>query len=238
MSSVLLKDCNATDHPFKDQTEGEKIWYKDPFVLIDPNRMKYFFPNKRMTKPEKINSVMRYSIYLFIALSLIRRSTDTLYIPVGVALLTWFLGSYTLVKETYTGDVFRVPTEDNPFMNTLLTDVGKKTPEAAPTCDPEIKKGIEYLFNKGVYKDVEDIYNKNNNQRMFFTMPNTNEYGVKNGDTVRFANWLYNKPAPTCKEDTRFCADGRSFMNNYDKLMSKRQLLVPDYPICGLHRNC
>ena len=36
-------------------------------------------------------------------------------------------------------------------------------------------------------------------------MPNTNEYGVKNGDIVKFANWLYNSGESTCKEDTSKC---------------------------------
>ena len=64
---------------------------------------------------------------------------------------------------------------------------------------------IEQHFNKGLFKDVSDLYGKNNSQRQFFTMPNTNEYGVKNGDTVKFANWLYNNGESTCKEDTSKC---------------------------------
>ena len=58
------------------------------------------------------------------------------------------------------------------------------------------------------------IYMKKNSQNRYFTMPNTNEYGIKNGDTVKYANWLYNLGEPTCKEDTGMCTNSNSFYNN------------------------
>jgi hypothetical protein len=218
-----------------DDNQKEVIWYDEPSVLLDDRR---FFPTGDMTKVEKLNALMKYSLVLFVVLALFRQSTDTVYIPVLVAVMTWFLNEYGAKSEGLdpSGEFVRLPRNDNPFMNTLLTEVGKKDlPQAAPHAHPKIKKDVEYLFNKNVYKDAEDIYNKNNSQRQFFTMPNTNEFGVKNGDSVKFANWLYNKPAPTCKEDTRYCADHRSLLSGWENMRRHRQAAPPTYPICGRH---
>ena len=58
-------------------------------------------------------------------------------------------------------------------------------------------------------------------------MPNTNEYAIKYGDSVKFANWLYNSARPTCKEDSLYCTNSfATTYDNYKKLRSHRQLPV------------
>ena len=54
---------------------------------------------------------------------------------------------------------------------------------------------IEKYFDNGLYRDVNDIFGKDNSQRQFFTVPGR---GILN-DQGGFANWLYGTP-PTCKE--------------------------------------
>ena len=64
-----------------------------------------------------------------------------------------------------------VPTLNNPFMNHLILDESDKK----PACDytKETKKGINSAFNTNLYQDLTDIYDKNNSQRQFYTMPVT-----------------------------------------------------------------
>ena len=93
------------------------------------------------------------------------------------------------------------PTTNNPFMNiNLITDKRDK-PKAVDYYDnKEIKKDVTNRFNFNLYRDVSDLYNKNNSQREYYTMPSTT---IPNEQTS-FAKWCYRSP-PTCKEDTIRC---------------------------------
>ena len=90
------------------------------------------------------------------------------------------------------------PTNQNPFMNVLMTDYTEKS-ERPAACnqldDPIIKNNIKDAFEHNLYSDVSDLFQKNNSQRQFYTTPNTQ---IPNEQT-KFANWLYNTPK-TCKE--------------------------------------
>ena len=62
------------------------------------------------------------------------------------------------------------------------------------------------LFN--LYKDVSDIFSKNNSQRQFYTTPVTT---IPN-DQGSFADWLYKTP-PTCKENNGNQCVANNFYN-------------------------
>lgn len=201
--------------------DKDPFWFNAPEILFDKDRLTEFFPAESMSNNEKLNSVLRLSAYAAGVLVLYHKNLNVLLIPLFVGLVTLYIFKFnnvqTEVEKTTEG--FEVPqctmpTDDNPFMNTLVSDVGmyKERPEACLVED--VAEDIEKKFNKGLYKDVNDLYDKNNSQNRFFTMPNTNEYGIKHGDTVKFANWLFNTAAPTCKEDTGQCTNSNTFYNN------------------------
>ena len=83
-------------------------------------------------------------------------------------------------------------------MNVLLTDY-KFRPNRKGACTrrevPVIKQKIESNFDKFLYKNLDDVYNKGNSQRQYFTMPYTT-IPNKQGD---FASWCY-KQKPIKKE--------------------------------------
>ena len=54
---------------------------------------------------------------------------------------------------------------------------------------------VENNFEEDLYKDVNDIFGKNNSQRQYYTMPGNS---VPN-DRDTFMKWCYQTP-PTCKE--------------------------------------
>ncbi len=222
----------------------DEIWFEDPSVIYKNDNWKIFFPNKNMTKIEVLNSIYRFSLYLFVILAIWSHSIDSIVIPIVTGLLTLFIHSTTDPSERFRecfDDTRTSPTEHNPFMNTLLTDVGNgERPEAADINNPYIKKEMEYLFNKNLYKDVTDIYNKTNSQGRFHTVPSTKEFGIKSGDTVKFANWLYNNPRPTCKEDTLYCptSDAAFGFDSWTTTKAHRFLGVPnDWPDPLVGRN-
>lgn len=95
----------------------------------------------------------------------------------------------------------RKPTEDNPFMNPFSTDyMSGNIPQACNMDDDQIKENMELNFNKGLYRDFEDVWNRKNSQRQFFTLPSTS---IPNNQK-EFARWLYDT-GPTCKEDGSNC---------------------------------
>jgi hypothetical protein len=112
-----------------------------------------------------------------------------------------------LRRETEISRTCVRPTVDNPFMNfNYITDSYKRPPgcKAFLYDDKQsfkLKKQINDSFNYNMYRDVSDLYNKNNSQREFFTMPWT----TWPNDQTSFAKWCY-RTGPTCKELGVKCA--------------------------------
>lgn len=95
------------------------------------------------------------------------------------------------------------PTPDNPFMNVLVNEI-HDNPIRPPACNyAKVKSGIDENFYHNLYQDVGDaVWNKNNSQRQFFTMPSTT---IPN-DQTSYANWLYGiPPGSVCKESSENC---------------------------------
>ena len=87
-------------------------------------------------------------------------------------------------------------------MNPTFTDFGSDGPPPPKACpsynNVGVQRRVEDLFNEDLYRDVNDIFGKNNSQRQFYTVPGSQ---VPN-DQGSFAQWLYGTP-PTCKEGNR-----------------------------------
>lgn len=102
------------------------------------------------------------------------------------------------------------PNAPNPFMNVLINEIGDyptKPPAKFNTSTP-VKESLDDLFKTKVYGDPGDVWNRNQGQRQFYTMPSTS---IPN-DRDSFQNWLYRIPGKTCKEgNTSVCTtDGSS----------------------------
>lgn len=102
--------------------------------------------------------------------------------------------------EFYKKNSCKKPTPNNPFMNPTVNDFELDfQPEACNADDEEIKQQIDNSFNEGLFRDVSDVFEIENSQRQFYTVPNMNP-----PDTITFANWLY-KPTNICKTDQTKC---------------------------------
>jgi len=92
----------------------------------------------------------------------------------------------------------RKPTPNNPFMNPALPEFGAGDPPAACNVDDEdIKDNMKVNFNHDLFRDVDEIWERENSQRQFYSVPNT---AVPNNQ-IEFAKWLYHLPYGSCKED-------------------------------------
>ena len=220
--------------------DRDPFWFNDITVLYKRENLTQFFPStdSSMSDNEKLNAIMRFGIYIAFILFFSKKSIKVMFIPLGIALVTLYIFRYNNVQspseksdEFTDEDTCQMPTKDNPFMNALLTDIGtyKVIKPACKIESDEVKEQIEEHFNAGLYKDVGDLYEKGNSQRQFFTMP-SREFGPKMGDTGKFANWLFNKGKPTCKEDSANCADSTAMF--WDDLRRNREQ-IPEQELKG-----
>jgi len=198
----------------------DQFWINDYRILFYKERLTDFFPIIEMTLIEKLNAIFRMSIYLSILLYLFTGNYLYLYIMIIVALFTCFIyynqkdnlelyfnsdknSSDNLIEksilETEKNDI--KPTVENPFMNINLITDNKEKENAPPSWNNDtIQKDIEDKFTHNLYRDVGDLYGKNNSQREFYTMPSTT---IPNNQTS-FAKWCYSV-GPTCKEKSIYC---------------------------------
>ena len=93
----------------------------------------------------------------------------------------------------------RMPTKDNPMMNLNINDYNNGSPPVACNADDvEVKDDMYVTFNHDLFRDVDELWERENNSRQFYTTPN---HGVPNNQ-VEFAKWLYQLPdTAICKVD-------------------------------------
>jgi hypothetical protein len=102
----------------------------------------------------------------------------------------------------YADNTCRKPTVDNPFTNIAWADYldAGNLAEPCNVNDSSIQKNINYLYNSSIYRNIEDVFERENSQRTFYSVPITT---IPNKQT-EFAEWLY-KTGPTCKENSQNC---------------------------------
>lgn len=187
---------------------SDKIWYED--VAILPRRWREFFPTADQTPSERVNALVRLILYSSLAVFAYNRQPRTLVFGAAiVAVVSFAFGQQkreafptaakagTPLVATGTAKC-TAPTKDNPFANLLLTDLNKGLP---PACEYDsVKDDIRKNFNDGLFTNSTDVYERENSQRQFYTMPVTT--GIP--DTAAFSKFLYGNMT-SCKEDASQC---------------------------------
>ena len=193
----------------------DPIWFDDIGVLWKhPSEI---IPARDQTDSERVNALVRLVMYCSIAVALIRY--NVMYVVLGLAIVAIISLSYALGKkkkahnESYSNirpnTVRRekkrrsASTPDNPFGNAtvgaLLDDPEKPPMEGYD--EPGVAQNIRKNFNKGLFRNLDDVYEVENSQRQFYTMPCT----TSAPDTIAFAEYLFGRPGQTCKENTNMC---------------------------------
>lgn len=115
--------------------------------------------------------------------------------------------------EEFESNTCRKPTQSNPFMNPSVVEFGDgDIPTACNADDEDINDNVNENFNKDLFRNIDDLWDKTNSQRQFYTVPNTSNPNDQQG----FAEWCY-KTDNTCKEDQEGCL-------KYEDLRYKRSL--------------
>ena len=194
------------------------IWFDKLSILYEKKYLMEVFPHKNFDLNRKLNSLVRLSIYYSAIIYFTdRKKNNVFYIPLIVAVLSYVINrkydktrlnhitnqlmngkeSQELIDELKSD--CRVPTKDNPFMNPGLSEFSNDSLQIPKSCPSYNNVGVQHrveeLFNEDLYRDVKDIFAKNNSQRQFYTVPGNQ---VPN-DQGSFAQWCYGMPK-TCKE--------------------------------------
>jgi hypothetical protein len=197
-----------------------EIWYKNIVSFFSPDNVLDFIPSSKMNYTEKLNTILRLSLYISIVSYLATNDFRSIGLFVIVAIVTFFMNHVDENTEKYQDTMFThldndndndnanvskrkilkkkctKPTKENPFMNVMMNEYSDN-PQRDAACDvSEVHKYVDEYFNEDLFRSVDDIYNKNSSVRQYYTTPNTT---IPN-DQEGFANWLYKFPEKTCKE--------------------------------------
>lgn len=200
---------------------NDPFWSENPKILINRTRLIEFVPTSDMTWKERLNALARLSIYSALLLMMYLGKSWPLYIGLAGILITLFLFRFgPQPAPVYTDAPDEHPTTDspnpfipskqpkcipptrnNPFMNVMQNEY-IDNPTRPPACDyDQVKDDVEKQWGYNLYQDIDDaIWNRNNSQREWFTMP----YTTIPNDQGGFANWCF-KTGPVCKTDSTAC---------------------------------
>ena len=164
-----------------------EIWFKKPNELL--NNLDQIYPTNNLDYNQKINSVIRLSIYIGIVIYILNLDKKLLFLPLTIILGSYFYNDIEPFAENIV-DVKKEcqkPTKNNPFMNYTVGDL-IDNPNRPPACDYESSKNeIRREFKSNLHTDINDIWGKNISDRNFYTMPNTK---IVN-DQMEFARWKF-----------------------------------------------
>lgn len=196
------------------------FWFKDISILYNKNYLMEIIPKKEYDFNRKLNAVVRFTIYYGILLYIFKRDKNILCLPFITVVITVYLhktskddkqddnfkglmntkggtnlSEIDMMIDEINTDVYRIPEIDNPMMNQNTFDLYENK-KAIPTYNnPGVKRKVEETLDSQVFKDSNDLFNRRNSQRQWYTMPNTEAMNKQ----TEFAKWCYMTP-PTCKE--------------------------------------
>ena len=174
---------------------SDAVWYQDLRVLFGSSRWYEFWPTVDQTFSERINALTRFVLYATILMYVVRRNLTHVLVGLAIVAILAFIhyGKGDEIETFSDNDIsgmddgifsdFKAPddvqpdgngcvrpTTNNPFGNVLLTD----NPGRSAACPyNDVEKEVKDKFNERLYRNVNDVYEKANSQRQFYTMPVT-----------------------------------------------------------------
>ena len=195
----------------------DPVWFDDPKVLFSPEQVGKFWPSKRQTPEERINSATRFILYSTLLTYAFRRDPKVLLLALmilGAMFVLYRSGAIehssaypTTSQDGAPGGACRKPTGENPMSNVLVSEYGKPSPPPAcfyPTVRREVMANLDTTipFDAGRSRSSLPEHQKNAAARQFVTMPVSTVPGAQ----TEFAEWCYGKKfAPLCRNDQSVC---------------------------------
>ncbi len=194
----------------------DEIWYRDINGFMQVSKLPEFIPLAHMTLAQKLNAILRFSIYFGLVIAVVKQSIAALFLPIFVAIFTYALFAffdsntkkenemYTMLGLKKDGPGKRAPlcvapTVHNPMGNILISDyvLNPKRPAACDITKRSVRRQAEKMFASTLYRDVDDVWTAKTSSRNFYQTPIQT---IPNKQT-EFAEWLYKPRGKTCKEN-------------------------------------
>ncbi len=164
-----------------------------------------------MSFKDKILAITNIIIFISLILSLITRNIAFILFGIIIIIFLYYIYLYNDKVIIDTNETLKnrnlsivdnklcvIPTIENPFMNPSIIDYtnNNNNIKSCPIDKDTINDNINNYFQQNVYKDINDIYEREFSARQFYTMPSTT---IPN-DRKSYENWLYYR-GKTCKEN-------------------------------------
>lgn len=191
------------------------FWTDDLNILLTP----VLLPTDNMLFDEKLNALTRLVIFICILASFVLQDTRFLLFMIILVIIIIIIYNYNSVykqkiKEEFLNvndldvvdnEICVKPSKHNPMMNPNLIDVVDyekyNINGACPIYNEKIKQNVEEIFDRGMFLNANDIYNRSSSKRQFYTVP----VNKLPNDQSGFAHWLYDR-GPSCKEENDRCS--------------------------------
>jgi hypothetical protein len=204
------------------------FWTTEPKILFNSENINQIYPNENMTIEQKLNAISRLIILLTFLGYLITQTFKiviTGIITLGIIIILYnvrnsgkptknkIVENFSSVNSKYYDIMkpnFTSPTDKNPIMNVLLTEISDNPnrKQAAPSFNKEVEKLIngkteEFVskefkdpnIDQRLFRDLGDAFEFDQSMRSFYATPNTK---IPNDQTA-FADFLYGDMI-SCKE--------------------------------------
>lgn len=172
-----------------------QFWFDDVSILVNQDYLTEFIPTKDMEQNDKLNALMRFSIYLSIILMLMTAKINYLFIFIIVGIITYIIHinndpeiKDSKVNEQEINKEYVKPSKDNLFGNILESDLKEGKTEKMP--EEEYKKQFKDLVDKDTFYEQEHMYKNNMSLRTFYKAPNS--FDSQSRDN--FMKWCYKPP--------------------------------------------
>ena len=214
--------------------EDDPFWYDEPSILYKRGRMIEFFPAKSMTHDEKLNALLRFSIYTAILVFLNVKSYTVFSLPLMACLITYSL--HRIKKQKGISPVDTLSDDNEAAMKQIKEDDSRAKDERnvvdanGQVCQKPTKNNpymnvllTDYVDNpdrapacdiesEEVREAINDNWVKNvySDVDKIFRRNTLDRNWVVNPSTTipndrdTFARWVYGGQ-PSCKSDAEQC---------------------------------
>lgn len=79
---------------------SDTFWFDDFKILLDKELIREYFPTKKMSIEKKLNSLVRFSLYLSFLLSLLTNNINYIFILIVTLFLTYLIYIFRKTDET------------------------------------------------------------------------------------------------------------------------------------------
>ena len=178
-------------------SDDEVFWSNNPLVLVNPMYLHRFFPSEYLNTEARMNSIMRLSIYIGIALSMVRQSMTWMLLPVvsGLFTLSWMYRENPRATEFNMGD--NSSYSNNKYKKYLVKEIvsGNVTEYTKQQHTKSNKKKgkhnnhrddnnwIDTNVTSRIYEDVDTIMQKTQEERAKLT----DKYSKGIANSTKFA---------------------------------------------------